>query len=269
MRRTGVWVSVFRNFIIHEIFSEFVQPFPYVGIIRVSPYLLVGFVFSWVLDFWLAQSTGLSVLAFQPVYLTQLRDRNLSHTGLPRACLVTLSLDTVEDVMVGEVDELEEDVGRSISCLEGEGKLEEEPVDKPGTTIGTKVSVLHCIRIPFSMRCGFWPLIHSYEYPCSSQSFPSGKTAGESSRTFIVKNITNSLTNCGLFMRLHFTIGCYNRRRTSRCRHGFHFSGIRILFADHVHRRSGVCDKFSFLRFKGWQAPIFRRWEECSFIFLL
>ena len=28
-----------------------------------------------------------------------------------RACLVTLSLDTVEDVMVGEVDELEEDVG--------------------------------------------------------------------------------------------------------------------------------------------------------------
>ena len=48
----------------------------------------------------------------------------------------------------------------SISCLEGvidveEGKLEEELVDKPGTTIGTKFSVLHCIRIPFSMRCGF------------------------------------------------------------------------------------------------------------------
>ena len=64
-----------------------------------------------------------------------------------------MSLETVEDVMVGEVDEL-------ISCLEGvmdveEGKLEEELVDKPGTTIGTKFSVLHCIRIPFSMRCGF------------------------------------------------------------------------------------------------------------------
>ena len=46
------------------------------------------------------------------------------------------------------------------SCLEGvmdveEGKLEEELVDKPGTTIGTKFSVLHCIRIPFLMRCGF------------------------------------------------------------------------------------------------------------------
>ena len=68
----------------------------------------------------------------------------------------------------------------SISCLEGvidveEGKLEEELVDKPGTTIGTKFSALHCIRIPFLMRCGFWPVIHSYEYPCSSQSFPSDK----------------------------------------------------------------------------------------------
>ena len=33
--------------------------------------------------------------------------------------------------------------------------------------------------------------------------------------------------NCGLFVRLHFTIGCYNRRRTSRCRHGFQFSGTK------------------------------------------
>ena len=38
--------------------------------------------FLLVLDFWLAWSTSLPVLAFQHVYLTQLRDRNLSHTGL-------------------------------------------------------------------------------------------------------------------------------------------------------------------------------------------
>ena len=42
--------------------------------------------------------------------------------------------------MVGEVDELEEDVGWSISCLKGVmvgevDELEEELVDKPGTTI--------------------------------------------------------------------------------------------------------------------------------------
>ena len=30
----------------------------------------------------------------------------------------------------------------------------EDEFDKPGTTIGTKFSVLHCIRIPFFMRCG-------------------------------------------------------------------------------------------------------------------
>ena len=56
--------------------------------------------------------------------------------------------------MGGEENELEEDVGCSFSCLEGvmdveEGKLEEELVDKTGTTIGTKFSVLHSIRIPF------------------------------------------------------------------------------------------------------------------------
>ena len=58
--------------------------------------------------------------------------------------------------------------------------------------------------------------------------------------------------NCGRFMRLHFTIGCYNHRRTSRCRHGFQLIGIQILFPDHVHRRSGVHNKFSFLRLKGF-----------------
>ena len=36
-----------------------------------------------------------------------------------------------------------------------EGKLEEELVDEPGTMIGTKFSVLHCVRIPFLVRCGF------------------------------------------------------------------------------------------------------------------
>ena len=52
------------------------------------------------------------------------------------------------------------------------------------------------------MRCGFWPLIHSYEYPCSSQSFPGDQTAGVSSKSFTVKNKSNSLTNCGLFIRI-------------------------------------------------------------------
>ena len=77
--------------------------------------------------------------------------------------------------------------------------------------------------------------------------------------------------NCGLFMRLHFSIGCYDCRRTTRLRQSIHFGRIQILFADHVHRRSGVDNKFSCLKLKIWgrQAPIFWRWEERCFIFLL
>ena len=151
---------------------------------------------------------------------------------------------------------------------------EEELVDKPGTTIGTKFSVLHCIRIPFFFffkRCGFGPLIHSYEDPCSSQSLPGDKTAGVSSRTFIAKHIQFFDVHCCLFMRLHFSSGGYDYRRTSRFRQSIHFSIIQVLFTDHMHRRSGVHNKFSFLKFKSWcrWAPTFRRWEECCSVFLL
>ena len=83
-------------------------------------------------------------------------DGNLSHSDFSLS-RVSLSLDTV---VVGEVDELEEDVGLLFFCLEGvfdveEWELDEELADKPGTTIGTKFSVLHCSRIPFLMMCFF------------------------------------------------------------------------------------------------------------------
>ena len=53
---------------------------------------------------------------------------------------------------------------RNDSCLIGVLKVDEDPedeLDKPGTTIGTKFSVLQSIRIPSVMRYGFLPLIHS------------------------------------------------------------------------------------------------------------
>ena len=56
--------------------------------------------------------------------------------------------------------------------------------------------------------------------------------------------------NCGLFMRLRFSIGCYDYRRTTRLRQSIHFSRILVLFADHVHRRSGVDNRFSFSGFR-------------------
>ena len=73
-----------------------------------------------------------------------------------------------------------------------------------------------------------------------------------------------------LWQRLHFSIGCYNRRRTFWRRQSFEFNIIQVVFADHVHRRSRVYNKLSFLSFNGWwrgQTPIFRRWEECCFYF--
>ena len=65
---------------------------------------------------------------------------------------------------VGEEGEDEEDEEEWLSCFIGVRKVDEdaeEEFDKPGTTIGTKFSVLQIIRIPSLMRCGFWPLIHS------------------------------------------------------------------------------------------------------------
>ena len=240
-------------------------------------YLVLGFglVYSTTLLMF-QNSTGLTVLAFPQVHLTRLRDGDPSHTGLSVLVYPHFRLTRLKMSWVLRWTNLRKTWDGQFPALKGvmgveEGKLEEELVDKPRTTIGTKFSVLHCTRIPFLMRCGFWPLIHSYEYPCSSQSFPGDKTAGVFSRTFIVKNIPNSLTHCGLFMRLHFSIGCYDYRRTTRLRQRIHFSRIQVLFADHVHRRSRVYNKFSFLKFKIWcrQAPIFRRWEECCSFLLL
>ena len=57
-----------------------------------------------------------------------------------------------------------------------------------------------------------------------------------------------------LLMRLHFSIGCYDCRGTSRRRQSIHFGRIQVLFADHVHWRTGVDNKFSFLWFKDLMA---------------
>ena len=53
-------------------------------------------------------------------------------------------------------------------------------------------------------------------------------------------------------MRLHSSIRCFDYRRTTRFRQGIDFSRIHVRFADHVHRRAGVHNKPSFLRFKSW-----------------
>ena len=193
MRRTGVWVSLFRNFIIHEIFSEFLQPLrdfrtwrcsTWFGKQRVSLFYH-GILF---ICFWeFLVDLGLLVIGFSPFYrallfiwfwillawfTTGCPDRSstivdtvtgeMSLSIWSSRSLVLLPL----DVTVGDEDELEEDVEQWLPCLERVlevdwSRPEDELAGKPGTAIGTKFSVLQCIGIPFLMRCVFWPLIHS------------------------------------------------------------------------------------------------------------
>ena len=161
MRRTGVRVSMFRNFIIHHIFSEFLQSLPRCrNTTGLTVSIVVSFLFGF--GFWVGLGNNGS-----PRSIFNILDTSTGWESIPlRSSLsrVSLSLNTVE---VGEMDELEEDVGWLLSCLESvidvdeQWELDEELGDKPGTTMGTKFSVLQSIRIPFLMRCGFWPLIHS------------------------------------------------------------------------------------------------------------
>ena len=58
-------------------------------------------------------------------------------------------LETVISSAVGEEGEDEEDEGELLSCFIGVREVDEdaeEELDKPGTTIGTKFSVLQIIR---------------------------------------------------------------------------------------------------------------------------
>ena len=122
------------------------------------------------------------------------------------------------------------------SCFEGvmdveEGKLKEELVDKPGTTIGTKFSVLQCIRIPFLMRLWFldrWSTHKSIRV--HRKPFPAIKLLAYPRRVSLSRIYPILWHKSGLFMRLHFSIGCYDCRRTSQRRQSIHFSSFEVLF---------------------------------------
>ena len=65
-----------------------------------------------------------------------------------------------------------------VSCvLDVEDELLAEVVDRPRTTSSTKLSILQVSVFPSLVNRGFWPQAHSYKYPCSLQSSPSGATA--------------------------------------------------------------------------------------------
>ena len=81
--------------------------------------------------------------------------------------------------------------------------------------------------------------------------FLSDKTADVFSRTFIVKNISNSLTHtvasscvCTSPLAVMTIVGLHDFVKVSTS------ASFKSFFDDHMHRRAGVDNKFSFLRFK-------------------
>ena len=67
-----------------------------------------------------------------------------------------------------------------------------EDDDNPGTTRGTKLSIIQVIVFPFWVNRGISPFFHSCEHPCSEQSSPSERTAGVSSSNCTMTNRSKS-----------------------------------------------------------------------------
>ena len=91
-----------------------------------------------------------------------------SCSGSPRSSSLVLSLLSCTGfsmyLLTSNTESCDEDDGEV-----GEGVVEEELVDKPGTTNGTSLDILQSIILPFLMRCGFW-LLQWYENPWSESS---------------------------------------------------------------------------------------------------
>ena len=102
--------------------------------------------------------------------------------------------------------------------------------------------------ISFLVRCGSWPLAQSNEQPCSSQSFPSDKTAGVSSSK-LHNHEQNEILNESLcfLVGMHFTHGNEHHCGDPGFSKAFEFAWTQIFQLKHVHWCSGIDHMFSFL----------------------
>ena len=176
---------------------------------------------------------------------------------------------------VGDEDELEEDVGQCLSYLESVLEVDEsvleDDFDKPGTKIGTKFSVLHCILIPFVMRCGFCPLTIQENIRFYRTAFLATILLA-CFRGLSVRNISNSWTYtvacscvCTSPLALMTIVRLHDFVKVSISTSLKSFLLIICIDAP----ESTTNSRSSSLRFECKQAPIFRRWEECCSFMLL
>ena len=176
---------------------------------------------------------------------------------------------------VGEEDEVEEDDEEWLSCFERVLEVDEDPEEWTWQAWDhDRNKVLRIANYPNPVLNEMWFLTIDpfVGIPVFIAKLSKGQYCWRVFRGLHSQEYIQffEIHRC-LFMRLHFSIGGCDFRRTARFRQSIHFSFTQVLFADHMHWRTGVDNKFSFLRFKIWgkQAPIFRRWEECCHFMLL
>ena len=92
----------------------------------------------------------------------------------PRSCPLALPLLSGTgfsvNLLTSNAESCDEDGGEV-----GEGVVEEELADKPGTTNGTQLEILQPILLPFLMGCGFLTAFPVIRVPMFFAQFPQGK----------------------------------------------------------------------------------------------
>ena len=139
----------------------------------------------------------------------------------------------------------------------GEGVVEEELADKPGTTNCTQFDILQSIILPFFFFAEMWFLTADPAVctPMILTEFLQGKNCG----SFFKKHNCHEWVQIfdvyrRFFSGLHLAVGRHHRRRTSRCPHGLQLSRVKVLLADHMHTRSWIHHKLSALRLFCWRS---------------
>ena len=104
--------------------------------------------------------------------------------------------------------------------------------------------------------------------PMILTEFPQGKNCG----SFFKKHNFDEQVQFFDVHRLFFSclaVGRHHRRRTPWCPHGLQLSRVKVLLTDHMHTRSWINHKLSFLRFYGGcgrHNPLIGGRMECSFV---
>ena len=195
MWRTDVWVSAFKNSVIHEIFSEFLQPFREIGIQRVTPFHIMVFCFCLVWNFFVGLGNGGSP---RSVRSTCELDRYCMESIPPRSLLKShCRFDTI---VVGEVDELEEDVGMiTLLFLKVSLMLKNENWRKhlltslePRLERSSPCYIVFRNRFEWDVVFDRWSIDMNVRF--HRKAFRGTTLLAVFSRTFIVKNMSNSLT---------------------------------------------------------------------------